>query len=53
VSRGKQEIKEPFKTKCDSGTHWGYFTIYGVTGSTSMSTFVEGVLALELPLYKH
>jgi hypothetical protein len=47
MSRGKQERKEPFKSKCDSGTHQDYFIAYGVTKSTSMSAFVEGALALE------
>jgi hypothetical protein len=47
---GKQERKEPFKSKCDSETCWAYFMAYGIIWSISMSAFVEGVLALELPL---
>jgi hypothetical protein len=49
---GSSERKEPFKSKCDSGTCWAYFMAYGVIESISMSTFVEGVLSLELPLSK-
>jgi hypothetical protein len=52
MSGGSSERKEPFKSKCDSGTCWGYFMAYGVIESISMSAFVEGVLALELPLSK-
>jgi hypothetical protein len=47
------ERKEPFKRKCDSGTCSSYFMAYGVIESISMSAFVEGALALELPLSKH
>jgi hypothetical protein len=36
--------KEPFKSKCDSGTCWAYFIAYGVDKSISMSIFREGVL---------
>jgi hypothetical protein len=50
MSQGKQERKEPFKSKCDSETCWAYFMAYGVIWSISMSAFVEGALALELPL---
>jgi hypothetical protein len=49
---GNSERKEPFKSKCDSGTCWAYFMAYGVIESISMNAFVEGVLALELPLSK-
>ena len=49
---GNNERKEPFKSKCDSGTCWAYFMAYGVIESISMSAFVEGALALELPLSK-
>jgi len=49
---GNNETKKPFKSKCDSGTCWAYFMAYGVIESISMSTFVEGVLSLELPLSK-
>jgi hypothetical protein len=52
MSQGKQERKEPFESKCDSGMCWAYFMAYGVIESISMSTFVEGPLALELPLSK-
>jgi hypothetical protein len=27
---GNNERKEPFKSKCDSGTCWAYFMAYGV-----------------------
>jgi hypothetical protein len=27
---GNSERKEPFKSKCDSGTCWAYFMAYGV-----------------------
>jgi hypothetical protein len=47
------ERKEPFKSKCDSNMDRGYFMAYGVIESISMSAFVEGALALELPLSKH
>jgi hypothetical protein len=50
MSRGKQEIKEPFKSKCGSETCWAYFMAYGVMWSISMSAFLEGALALELLL---
>jgi hypothetical protein len=49
---GNNERKEHFKSKCDSGMYWDYFMAYGVIESISMSTFVEGVLYLELPLSK-
>ena len=49
---GSNERKEPFKSKCDSDMGRGYSMAYGVIESISMSTFVEGVLALELPLSK-
>jgi hypothetical protein len=44
--------KSLFNSKCDSGTCWDYFMAYGVIESISMSVFVEGALALELPLSK-
>jgi hypothetical protein len=47
------EKKEPFKSKCHSGTCWAYFMAYRVIEPISMSTFVDGALALELPLSKH
>jgi hypothetical protein len=50
---GKQERKEPSKSKCDSEVCWAYFMAYRVIWSISMSAFVEGALALELPLSKH
>jgi len=50
MSRGKQERKEPFKSKCCSGMCWGYFMVYGVIYSISMSTFVKGALSPEIPL---
>ena len=28
--KGNSERKEPFKSKCDSGTCWAYFMAYGV-----------------------
>jgi hypothetical protein len=49
---GNNERKEPFKSKCESDTCWAYFMAYGVIESISMSAFVEGALALELPLSK-
>jgi hypothetical protein len=30
MSKGEQERKEPFRSKCDSGTCWAYFMAYGV-----------------------
>jgi hypothetical protein len=51
--KGNNERKEPFKSKCDDGTCWAYFMARGVIESISMRTFIEGVLALELPLSKH
>jgi hypothetical protein len=50
---GNSERKEPFKNKSDNRTCWAYFMAYGVIESISMSAFVEGALALELPLLKH
>jgi hypothetical protein len=47
---GNSERKEPFKSECDGGTCWAYFMAYGVIESISMSAFVEGAPALELPL---
>jgi hypothetical protein len=52
MSRGSSEKKEHFKNKCDSGMCWAYFVAYGVIESISMSAFVEGALALDLPLSK-
>jgi hypothetical protein len=49
---GNNERKEPFKSKCDNGMCWAYFMAYGVIEFVSMSTFVKGALALELPLFK-
>jgi hypothetical protein len=49
---GNSQRKEPLNSKCDSGTCWAYFMAYGVIESISMSAFVAGVLALELPLSK-
>jgi hypothetical protein len=51
-AEGNSERKEPLKSKYDSGTCWAYFVAYGVNESIYISTFVEGVLALELPLSK-
>jgi hypothetical protein len=42
-----------FESKCDSEACWAYFMAYGVIWSISMSAFVEGALALELPLSRH
>jgi hypothetical protein len=50
--QGNIEIKEPFKSKCDSGTCWAYFMDYGVIEFISMNAFVEGDIAIELPLSK-
>jgi hypothetical protein len=50
TSLGKQERKKPLKSKYDSETCWAYFMAYGIILSISMSAFVEGMLALELPL---
>jgi hypothetical protein len=50
--KGNNARKEPFKSKCDSGMCRVYFMAYGVIESISMSAFVEGALALELPLSK-
>jgi hypothetical protein len=52
VKRETMKEKEPFKSKCDSGTCWAYFMAYGVIESISTSAFVEGALALDLPLSK-
>ena len=53
MSWGKQERKEPFKSKCDSDMCWDYFMAYGVIKSIYMSAFVESALAPKLPLSKH
>jgi hypothetical protein len=51
--QGNSERKEPFKSKCDSGMCWVYFTAYGIIEFVFISAFVEGAIALELPLSKH
>jgi hypothetical protein len=49
---GNSERREPFKSKCDSGTCWAYFMAYGAMESISMSASGESGLALELSLPK-
>jgi hypothetical protein len=51
--RGSSEKKEPFESKCDSGTYWAYFMAYGVIESISMSAFVVLSFSVVIRLFSN